>query len=436
MCTVGGVAPCPSYKEYGTGSDTRFELNWSTDNVRGDTPMVFYLKATDAAGNTTTVERRWTQEDIKPPEITVTGPEGVTSSTRAAYNLEANEPVTWECSFVLTPAGATEPNTEVDTGCYGGPMSWDINTDGKYVFTFKAKDAAGNTSTVTKTLVLDRVKPTVSITSGPGEGATVDTNSVSFGWNAEDNLEVENVRCFLEVAGTTERIQVDGSAPGDFKCGGTSYTGESRNPATFSNLADGQYTFYVMVFDSAGQWEIATRTFTVNTTPPGPRELANSPVAGTTGFKFVGNENTQLMQSFTPTQNAVLESLEVSLCRDVGLNGSWLIPMQLTLYEKTTWGVSELKTLPTLWFNVGGYCTGDTNFIINRFSDSNIQLEAGHEYAISLVPGPDPFMDRYLTWLHGEAYSGGAAYGGYGNYVSGTPINSSGQDLAFKVVGR
>jgi hypothetical protein len=267
MCTVGGVAPCPSYKEYGTGSDTRFELNWSTDNVRGDTPMVFYLKATDAAGNTTTVERRWTQEDIKPPEITVTGPEGVTSSTRAAYNLEANEPVTWECSFVLTPAGATEPNTEVDTGCYGGPMSWDINTDGKYVFTFKAKDAAGNTSTVTKTLVLDRVKPTVSITSGPGEGATVDTNSVSFGWNAEDNLEVENVRCFLEVAGTTERIQVDGSAPGDFKCGGTSYTGESRNPATFSNLADGQYTFYVMVFDSAGQWEIATRTFTVDTTP-------------------------------------------------------------------------------------------------------------------------------------------------------------------------
>ncbi len=62
MCAVSSPGTCPNYREYG-GGDTRFELNWSTDNVHGDTPMVFYIKAVDAAGNVTTLERRWTQAD-------------------------------------------------------------------------------------------------------------------------------------------------------------------------------------------------------------------------------------------------------------------------------------------------------------------------------------------------------------------------------------
>ena len=61
-----------------------------------------------------------TPADTTPPEITVTGPEGQWSELYPVYTLATNEPVSWQCTF-----------------------------------TFKATDAAGNTSTVTKTLLLD-----------------------------------------------------------------------------------------------------------------------------------------------------------------------------------------------------------------------------------------------------------------------------------------
>jgi hypothetical protein len=175
--------------------------------------------------------------------------------TCALQDLSTNDPVIYEpCSG----PNATDGSFAFDPSQY----------DGKHVkFYVKAVDAAGNVTEETLTWQVDAEFPTVAITSGPEEGKTISTGSVSFGWTASDNLEVSEVQCYLQDE-RVELIYVDGSAgPEDYLCGGTSYTGESRNPAIFSNLADGQYTFVVIAVDKAGQVVWAERTFTVDTTP-------------------------------------------------------------------------------------------------------------------------------------------------------------------------
>jgi hypothetical protein len=191
-------------------------------------------------------------------------------SGRDRVSFGSSEPVQFTCALQDLSSG--EPATFApctDPIGTAGFFTFDPSQyDGRQVkFYVRAVDAAGNVTEETLTWKVDAEFPTIAITSGPEEGATVNTRSVSFGWTASDNLEVHDVQCHL-VDGRGEPIYVDGSAGSeDYQCGGTSYTGESRNPATFSNLADGQYTFGVSAFDKAGQAVGANRTFTVDATP-------------------------------------------------------------------------------------------------------------------------------------------------------------------------
>jgi hypothetical protein len=61
--------------------------------------MVFYLKAIDAAGNVTIVERRWTQEDITAPVISTGGIQHGNTPDSAQVRFTANEPATFECAL-------------------------------------------------------------------------------------------------------------------------------------------------------------------------------------------------------------------------------------------------------------------------------------------------------------------------------------------------
>ena len=211
-----------------------------------------------------------TPADTTPPEIQITqGPAEGSVSSEQRFVISSNEPVQFyydmrEATYTGQPTYSVlgNPNsTEVDLNFNAG------NAEGKeMVFYLKAVDAAGNVTELQRRWTVEAAPPTVAITSGPEEGSTVDTNTVSFGWEATDNLEVWEVECYLAVVGTGEVIQVDGSEPGDNFCGGTRPAGLPDNPATFSNLPDGRYTFHVRVLDESGHGVSAERTFTVDTT--------------------------------------------------------------------------------------------------------------------------------------------------------------------------
>jgi len=101
--------------------------------------------------------------DTTPPEITVSGAEGTVSEDQVTFTLSTNEPVTWKCTYTLTRPGESIPVLYGIDPCATGTQSFFTEHDGTWVFTFEATDAAGNTATVTKTLIRDRTDPTGSM---------------------------------------------------------------------------------------------------------------------------------------------------------------------------------------------------------------------------------------------------------------------------------
>jgi hypothetical protein len=384
-----------------------------------DGTYVFHLRATDTAGNVSEVHQSTITigppPDTTSPEITVTGtPEGPTSYGQVGFNLEANEPVTWQCTYVLTAAGETEPRPEVESGCYGGPVSYDLNSDGTYVFTFKAKDAAGNTSTVTKTIILDRSNPTVSITSGPEEGATVDTGSVSFGWSAEDNIEVEDVRCYLEDHTNSVSIRVDGNTSGTAQCGGTSHEGEDFNPATFSNLADGRYTFHIYAYDIAGQpSSIVSRTFTVDTTPE-TLTVGNYGEPSNTGAANIGTTR-PLIQTFETQHTGELTRVGADLRVPGGVTSN----LKVELIQGSG---SSVRVLDTTNISVTGWSLQFAEF-------SNIPVVEGVQYGLRISRATT--SDPVVYWHTGGDYEYGRWYT-ENNTTWSSPIPGMDLDFGFE----
>jgi len=190
--------------------------------------------------------------DTTPPEITVTGPEGTTMSMQATYTMSANEPVTWECTATfpveLPPDVVYEP-------CTGGSYTYFTEWDGTYVFTFTATDAAGNSTTVTKTLVRDT--PQVEILNSPGNDYPVISGD-SYSFQFETSGPVDQVQC---------RLWADARSPNpslyeDWQ--------DCTSPKTYTNLPDGAYRFDVAATAFAttdhGEWSMGDQaTFTVDT---------------------------------------------------------------------------------------------------------------------------------------------------------------------------
>jgi hypothetical protein len=269
ICEVGVTAVCPNYKLYDSGTlHTNFEIRYATWSTVDDSPMVFYLKATDAAGNTTIVERRYTQEDTTAPVINTNGIQHVPGDpTAATVTFSANEPATFECQL-QGPNGSTgwEPCTS--------PMVYENLEAGVYGFTLRATDASGNmTDDVSEihhsVVFIDPEAPVVSIDSGPAEGEVVNTDSVSFSWTATDNMEVYQVNCFIIYSDGGGRPPDGGAELGGSICGGTNSAPEwdYGNPATFSDLPDGETTFVIQAIDRGGNQVRLERTFTVDSPP-------------------------------------------------------------------------------------------------------------------------------------------------------------------------
>jgi hypothetical protein len=161
-------------------------------------------------------------------------------------------------SFSSDPAGASfecrvdSDNPDDFAACSGpgdthttGPLG-----DGPHTFDVRAVDAASNPdpTPATRTFTVETTAPQTTIDSGPS-GLTND-NDPSFGFHSE--------------AGATFECRLDGpgAANGSFAA--------CNSPQTYTDLADGDYTFRVRATDLAANTEqpAATRTFTVDTTAP------------------------------------------------------------------------------------------------------------------------------------------------------------------------
>ncbi|HST54146.1 MAG TPA: DUF5011 domain-containing protein, partial [Pyrinomonadaceae bacterium] len=128
--------------------------NCSVASVTNNAPSSFHSgtttvtwTVTDAAGNTATATQLVTVNDVTPPIITVLG---------------AN-PLTVECHTTFNDPGATAADACDGSVAVSAANNVNVNTPGSYSVTYTAHDAAGNTATATRSvIVVDTTPPVIS----------------------------------------------------------------------------------------------------------------------------------------------------------------------------------------------------------------------------------------------------------------------------------
>ena len=202
-----------------------------------DGPHTFEVKATDPAGNQdpTPATRTFTV-DTNPPDTTIdAGPTGPTGDSTPTFEFSSSPGSSFECR-VGSDAFASCPSPETVAAL----------SDGLHTFEVKATDPAGNQdpTPATRTFTVDTTPPDTTIDAGP-TGPTGDS---------------------------TPTFEFSSSEPGSsFECRvGSDAFASCSSPETVAALSDGPHTFEVKATDPAGNQDPtpATRTFTVDTTPP------------------------------------------------------------------------------------------------------------------------------------------------------------------------
>ncbi|HEX29157.1 TPA: hypothetical protein ENG04_03660, partial [Candidatus Poribacteria bacterium] len=242
----------------------------------------FIVKAKDKAGyeDPTPLTISFTV-DVTPPEAKITsGPDegAVLSSTQATFKWTGNDNFTATSNLLFA--------YQLDANPFSGfsPDTTHIFsslTSGDHILRVRAKDEAGNESTPVERHFSVDLPPDTNITAGPGEGAVINTDTVTFEWSGTDDITPSANLLFS--------YQLDAEPFSAF----TSDTAQ-----TFSGLSEGVHTFRVKAKDEANNEDAtpATCTFTVDTTPPettitaGPEEGAMVTTPDVT-FNWIGADN-------------------------------------------------------------------------------------------------------------------------------------------------
>ena len=218
----------------------------------GDGSYVFSVLATDPVGNPDpdAAPRSFTV-DTAGPQVTITGPSGLTNDSSPSFALGSSETgSSFECR--LSGPGLPFPVFEPCTaGDYTGLA------DGAYTFDARATDPVGNQGGAqTRSFTVDTTGPTTTV-SGPS--STVENGSASF--TISGGGGAVSYEC---------RLQGPGRFEGYAAC---------ATQKSYSGLPDGNWTFEARAVDAAGNRDAtpAPWTFTT-TTPDDPDDPVDPPV--------------------------------------------------------------------------------------------------------------------------------------------------------------
>jgi hypothetical protein len=241
------------------------------------------VRATDGAGNTTTLGAATFGVDLAPPNLAVAAvPAVLTAATGAAFTgfsgtIYDTNPAglpaltvtsTQNGTAVVSNAPIGYPGTSTSSG---NPWSWAFavdtaghTTDGQWAFTFMATDAAGKVTTVVKTITIDTAAPTTTVTS-PSSGGWVSTTSLSVTGVATDGTGTGVNDVYVKVDGVyVASSPTDHSAedPTILANGWTLATGKTSWSASLTLSGEGRKTLWIKAADVAGNVTAAAAAVT------------------------------------------------------------------------------------------------------------------------------------------------------------------------------
>src|SRR5437867_1160882 len=241
-------------------------------------------------------------------------PEGVVVTPNGAFayvtNTNANN-----VSVIETTTNAVVATLDVGVG----PVGIAVTPDGAFVYvTNSNSDSVSVIDTALRTVVAtvpveagagprgiaianpDTTPPETSIVSGPAEGSLTNSPQAVFTFSGTDDRTQATALGF--------NCSLDGAA--FVAC---------VNPQTYTGLAGGQHAFMVRAVDAAGNVDPtpATRTWTVDTTPPdtsllsGPAE-GSVTASGQATFTFAGTDDQTVSSSLT--FRCILDGVTSAVC--------------------------------------------------------------------------------------------------------------------------
>ncbi len=229
------------------------------DHVLGGT-----VKATDEAGNTTTVDQshatlgaslKLRVKEKTAPTITITSP------SAGAYITNTTPTIEFQVKDTDSGVNKTAINGGYKCTCTSPTLK-----DGSHTISVKASDNDGNAAAAkTATFTVDTVPPTLQITA-PSNGLITNKKTVTVSGKTDD---VSSKPVTVTVNGATVTVGTDGTFTKDV------------------TLAEGANTITIVAKDKAGKTTTVTRKVTVDTSAPVIKSVTLTPNPVDCGKTFI-----------------------------------------------------------------------------------------------------------------------------------------------------
>ena len=365
---------------YEISNDTISWTNVGTNNsvtyTYSDGLHTLYVRAYDNAGNVNQTNVTFIV-DTTPPTIVLNSPTPINYSTTS---IVAN----WTGSDATS--GIAYYNVSLDGGAWinvGLNTTYNLTnlSQGSHTFTVLAIDKAGNSNQSTVSFVVDTIAPNVTITY-PAPNSYLNTSTVVVNWTGSDNNT--GIKSYY--------VSLDGGTPVNVGLN-TTYT--------FNSLADGTHTVSVQAVDYAGNSNVTSVTFIVDTTPP--TIVLNSPTP-------INYSTTSIVANWTGSDaTSGIAYYNVSLD-----GGAWINVGLNTTYNLTNLSQGS-HTFTVLAIDKAGNSNQSTvSFVVDTIAP-NVTIT---------YPAPNSYLNTstvVVNWTGSDNNTGIKSY--YVSLDGGTPVN-------------
>jgi Ca2+-binding RTX toxin-like protein len=213
------------------GTPTACDSGSFTPPALTDGSYTFKVSATDVGGATGSEATRSFTVDTTAPAVTIdSGPSGTTTHTTSTFTFSSTDgTATFTCAIdAVSPAACSGP----------GQSHTASVSQGSHTFRVTATDAAGNSTTASRSFTVDSVGPETTITSVAVKRAK---HKATFGFASSE-------------AGSTFLCKIDSGA-----------FASCSSPKTYRHLTTGKHRFQVEAIDAAGNVDAtpATKSFRI-----------------------------------------------------------------------------------------------------------------------------------------------------------------------------
>lgn len=262
------------------------------------------------------------------------------TSTIAGYSIALDKNATTIPDTTIEPT-TTDANGDVS-------KSYTNHADGIWWFHVRAVDAAGNGSTTLHRQVrFDGTAPTapsISSTTGHGQTTWSSNDDPGFAWSASDTAPITDYDWTIELNNPT-------ASPGFTQRGLVTST-------SYSNRANGSWTFAVRTRNAAGHWSAPARyTVNIDDTPPAPPAVSSTTHPNQNSWYT--NDDPRFAWSASDT--APINGYDYTLTRDVDANpgtssrGTGTTASWSNMDDGIWWFHVRARNASGLWSGIASY---------------------------------------------------------------------------------